>query len=561
MNTGAGFRTIRQARFILLMAGLTIIAGPPAAMRSQDEKMAEEKALLQSMRQALQGNKVDRQLAALSLIPEIGKRGSDRTDPGRWVPRTGQDDPFQRMLAAQAGEVAGQVENFLKTAGSDEGKVLGLKAYGKLAPTPENAAAILRRYLKEDSADVRQAAGSALVDLAAMSSDMLGTPLFGLSGISDGAGLAAGGAAAFLVVRTQVEAVLGRDKSIDQFNERTTRLLPVCALALNDPDDRIKSLGADAVLRIAQAVRGVIPDSATLYGDTRPEPFEMKLKWFLLAPTLAALNEAAPNLVPAMTAQTEETRMMGARAASLVLQARAGANVNQKIPAPQLALILDRPVPPDDALRSSMHVLLPALAARLEDPSESVRLVAIEGFETAGPDGLSQLGAVLRATEDCRLFIRWVAARALGRLLPDSKEPETDVILRALVARLRDSDLDVRGAAMTSLSRGKELSRPTTEALIAFAIRPQGDPEQRSQAIITLEKIKASPSLTVPGLMPIFAERETHVRTEMVKYLGRVGRPARAAIPELRKLLQHPDEELRKEAAKAILSIERDLEL
>jgi len=156
--------------------------------------------------------------------------------------------------------------------------------FGKLAPTHDKAATVLRTYLKGGSDQVRQAAGSALADLAASASEGLGSPVLGINAMPEGSGFVVGAGAAFVALRAQVEAALKDNPTFEQFNESASRLLSVSSVALKDEDDRVKASGADAVLRIAQAVSRVIPDSSLLSTDSKPDPLEMKLKWFLLAP-------------------------------------------------------------------------------------------------------------------------------------------------------------------------------------------------------------------------------------------------------------------------------------
>jgi len=69
MKTGLRFRPDCRVRLILLAAILSFWAARPAAVYCQ-----EDKALVESVRKALRGDKIDRQHAALALIPELGRR-------------------------------------------------------------------------------------------------------------------------------------------------------------------------------------------------------------------------------------------------------------------------------------------------------------------------------------------------------------------------------------------------------------------------------------------------------------------------------------------------------
>jgi len=57
----------------------------------------------------------------------------------------------------------------------------------------------------------------------------------------------------------------------------------------------------------------------------------------------------------------------------------------------------------------------------------------------------------------------------------------------------------------------------------------------------------------------LLADDDNRVRKEAVKYLGRSGTAAKSALPALQKLLLDTDEEIRRESAKAILAIDKEL--
>jgi HEAT repeat protein len=127
----------------------------------------------------------------------------------------------------------------------------------------------------------------------------------------------------------------------------------------------------------------------------------------------------------------------------------------------------------------------------------------------------------------------------------------------ALAQRVEDSDLDVATAALNALAKGGETARPATTVVLRRTTH--GDPDTRIQAIRTLEAIDADRATTVAGLIPVLSTDSARVRRAAVIYLGRRGTKAMPAISAIRNLLLDPDEEVRKEAAKAILSIEKGL--
>src|SRR5439155_18365136 len=69
-----------------------------------------------------------------------------------------------------------------------------------------------------------------------------------------------------------------------------------------------------------------------------------------------------------------------------------------------------------DPLLDCLQTLLPALANAVADPSAQVRLQAVEALETIGPDAAPDTPALEGALSDRNLFVRWAAARALGKI-------------------------------------------------------------------------------------------------------------------------------------------------
>jgi HEAT repeat protein len=254
--------------------------------------------------------------------------------------------------------------------------------------------------------------------------------------------------------------------------------------------------------------------------------------------------------------QRAETRLASVQAAEAAAATHDLALATRRSPPENLQAFVAK-LPAEDPLRTGMNALLPAIAGALEDESPAVRLTAAEAFENLGTDSRSQLGAVIRASQNDDLFVRWATTRALGRMLQSAPAEESKRIVNALVQRVEDSDLDVSTAALNALAKGGEAARPATVVVLRRATH--GDPDTRILAIRTLEAIDADRATTVAGLIPVLSTDAPRVRKAAVIYLGRRGTRAMPAIPAIRKLLLDPDEEIRKEAAKAILSIEKGL--
>ncbi len=491
---------------------------------------APERDSPELIRQALESPALDRQRAALVLIPELG------------------------LKDAAAAATARHLAEYLKRSVNAENRRLALSAYAKLSPPAGLAAPVLKDALADRSAQVRLAAGLCLDELVVTSTRNFGRPGIFIVGTPGSVAMAGGGAAGVAWFHNWVPAMAGDERVWVRFSEDARLLLPLCQIALKDPDDRVKRAGADGIRQLARAISEVLPDPASSNSDTKViDPLEAKLKWLLLQPALQALNVSASALEQATQAQDIETRRSATRAVEAVMQARAMALASRRFPPNDFSILSSNP-PPEDPLLSGTAGLLPALARRLNDPSPDIRLVAIEGFEHQGADARPFLASIVDASRNADVFVRWVATRTLGRLYDGAMRAERAIIISALAERAADTDLDVRSVALTALGKGGNVSRPATSAVVRLAA--SGDPDMRVQAMRTLALIDANRSETLPAMGRILLAETTRVRKAAVIYLASLGTDARLLLPEIRPLLLDPDEEVRRETARALLAIE-----
>lgn len=512
----------RRVLMVVLMSASVFHAAPA--------RSAQEIDLSAKIQAALESPNVDRQRAALVLIPELG------------------------LTEADIKKTIINIIKYARQTKDNESKALAIRAYGKLAPSAEDAASALKEFMSSPSPVVRRAASSALIEVATGSIHLFGRPIITASGSMSSVGGAAGSAVALIWVRAWVEATITRETSFVSLGSDAKRLLPLFAQALRDDDDMVKANGAEGVRLFAQVVSETLPDPVTSNTETKIiDPFEAKLKWLMLQPVFDALNEAAPSLVNALSSKRAETRLAAVQSAEAVAQARALGLASRLSQPDDLALYVDK-VPPEDGLRSGVGFLLPELAKRFDDPSQAVRLTAIEAFEHQGANARPQLDEIIQASRSRDVFVRWVATRTLGRLLPGSTPTVTDIVVRALAARVEDSDLDVRLAALTALSKGQSASKPATSGILRLAARD--DPDQAVLAIRTLSQINADSAQTVPAMAAVLKSDVARTRKTAVMYLGSLGKKSQDALPALRPLLFDPDEEVRRETAKALLTIE-----
>src|SRR5262249_3700834 len=117
---------------------------------------------------------------------------------------------------------------------------------------------------------------------------------------------------------------------------------------------------------------------------------------------------------------------------------------------------------PEDPLLEALRAALPALAAGVSDPDPRVRLASLDALEPMISEGRPAAPALVKALDDKNRFVRWAAARTLGRIGP---VPGVDAVT-PLVRMLRDPDLDLARGAALALSRYGPAARAAVPALV-----------------------------------------------------------------------------------------------
>jgi HEAT repeat protein len=189
------------------------------------------------------------------------------------------------------------------------------------------------------------------------------------------------------------------------------------------------------------------------------------------------------------------------------------------------------------------------LASGLKDKDIEARRNAMDALEGAGEEAVPYIPQIVGALRDCDVFVAWVAARTLGKLAPR----RADIAVPGLVPLLCAVDLDLRIATATALG---SFGAAATSAVpyLAKAV-DDGDSESRIAAMRGLEAIGTT---AVPALSAIarqLTNLDPRVRAEAARVLGRFGSLALSYVPQLRKLNNDPDNEVRRAVSEAILLI------
>jgi HEAT repeat protein len=208
------------------------------------------------------------------------------------------------------------------------------------------------------------------------------------------------------------------------------------------------------------------------------------------------------------------------------------------------------------------------LAAGTTDRDVRVRLAAIDALEELGTAAQPVAAALVRALNDCDLFVRWAAARTLGKLeqalaaQPPEQRKVVESAVPALVRLLDDPDLGVRMTAAEALGRYGPAANAAVPAL-ARAVA-EGDVEMRIAAIQALGGIGERSAEAVPELIQALNYPDARLRLAAAKLFGQLGPLARGrvsrdtAIQALRNALNDPDNEVRLAVSDAFLKVTRE---
>jgi HEAT repeat protein len=483
---------------MILLAGPGVLRAQlpksdPIADRVADAEMRRKlEPLIPSIRAALQGDNIDAQRAALAVTAD-----------------------FPPALAAEANLSAGLAAFLSKDHKDPEVIALGLRSFGKSDPDPSDIARIVGRYVKSPHTIVRRAVAESLTTAVQNS-----VP----------AGPSVANATKFIDVAKQA--------------------VPLLREGVSDSDEGVQRGALEGIRAVAGQPQGGAAGLTGLYTyDTGPLADEPKPKekekerdrFAPLEPIIKELAGVVPKMAVPLAGKEPATRITAARAAeSLALLRRA---------------IIAVRGPGTDPFAEGWLTLREVATARLKDESPAVRLAVTEALESLG-DALEAREYLRQATTDQNVYVRWAAARALGRTAParpDLKAVEADVAALARVAADRDSD--VRTAGINALARFGPAAKAAVPVLLAAATH--GDIEPRVAAIKALSAVESPSDTTVPLLTAALAEPDLRLRRAAATALVRFGPDARPALAELRKAINDADQDLRLAAAEAILAIER----
>lgn len=202
------------------------------------------------------------------------------------------------------------------------------------------------------------------------------------------------------------------------------------------------------------------------------------------------------------------------------------------------------------------------LAAIVRQPEEAhaMRIIAAWSLGQMGPAAKGAEGVLLSALETDPYFaVRAHCAQSIGKIGCDSP-----AAVEALIRSLADENATLRGACAISLWRIGEKATPAAAALTAMLEAERADKIEKYFAAAALGAIGRDAAPAVAQLTALLSDNYPDLRGAAAFALGRIGTPAKSAIPELRKAStmtsEKPDERAvaaSKAAAHALARLER----
>lgn len=210
--------------------------------------------------------------------------------------------------------------------------------------------------------------------------------------------------------------------------------------------------------------------------------------------------------------------------------------------------------------------VVPELLDDLAHGDDTLRFLAAVALTRLGAKALSAKPALIQATKDLEPRVRQQAVQGLAQITSDSE------VVAALTAAARDTDGDVRGAALIAL---RFQQAPGAAALVALLA--DSDAGLRRRAAIELGRLPAHADITAPPLHQALANDDDYrVRAEALAALRKLSLlsieewseachdrnlrhtalaafPTDAvAVPELRRLLTSEDVDVARQATFAL---------
>jgi HEAT repeat protein len=415
------------------------------------------------------------------------------------------------------------------------------RGLGRMDPAARDATAALKGLLKDSDATVRRAAAQGLRALAEEA----------------------------LRAWKAGRITAGREVVRQDLVEIAAAAVATLAAGSGDPDAEVRRLCLEAYQAAAIALGQLAPEPAPkdrVPAVGTPVSALTKLDRDRLEQAQLQLDEAEKRTAPLSEALAAQARLLQAgledkdeavvRAAAAAVEELAAARrlwraYSVSVP----ALSKDNILVPGGALDpfgDDLRAAVPLLAKHLGHTSVEVKLAVLYALETLERDAAPAAAALAKTLDDADAFVRWGAARALGRMA-GFEGKDVDTAVKALGKRLADDNIRVRTTAAVALKHYGPAAKAAAADLASAVAK--SDDETRKLAMRALARLGADAKPAVAALAEALAAKETSVRLEAARTLGQIGPAARDALPALRKALDDADAAVALAAAEAVLAI------
>jgi HEAT repeat protein len=192
---------------------------------------------------------------------------------------------------------------------------------------------------------------------------------------------------------------------------------------------------------------------------------------------------------------------------------------------------------------------VPAIRAALQDPDADParRKAALKGAATLGARAIEAIPEVSAALQDPQfapeagLALSFMGSAAVGTL-SDAR---------------RSDEPAVRREALRALAKLRERASIDPQLVVPSLLESLTDPDPsvRHVAVTYLGIVRDRPAEEVAGLITALQDAEAEVREAAALALSSYGLDAEPAIPALTKASKDPDEDVQREAARALVHI------
>ena len=309
-------------------------------------------------------------------------------------------------------------------------------------------------------------------------------------------------------------------------------ILTVAAKGLTSDDPEVRKGCLNSI--------GEVPRRATTYLSTGVVEFERRHKVGPAPPEVRASMKALEPVIPAVTA---------------LLKQENGDNVSACEAIEQLAILrltvlrAQDKSDTDDPFRDPLKKALPGLASVLGSRNVEARLAALYALEEFESEGASTSAAVAKALSDTDPDVRWAAARVLGRMAPAGDKDAVPALAKVVM----DESVDVRITALAALERyGPEAAGEAKAISKALSAKDALTRLWATRAIAAVGP--KGREIAQETLSKTLGDEEVRIRRLAAQGLSAFGPYDEPTIKALRKALTDSDDEVRRQASRALLA-------